>query len=378
MSLIDLIFPTSKKESEADDDAWDSDAPSVALRRPHDVTKLHRSIVLYYLVDCPHCRDFWPTWIQLVGRVTNPDVVCTHVECSEAKEAAAELMEEARTFPALGVVYDTEVLFTTAENVSEMSVEECENELARLLTVLMNRGTPGDVLEEIENHDENEVDESHEHDLEDHDEGIVQHDDDAEEYDDRHEHEASHHDEESHEEASHHDEESHEEASHHDDEDEDDEYDIPSLPVEEEEEEEDDVKPSSCGNTASATDGPTHNDHGLLNSEHVAPDALDGHLQNAHKDMRYVVLYYATWCGHCREMKGAWNNAVEKGAAHPLLKDYVKWLTCCCDEGAGKRTAQQHGIQGFPTIRIHHEYMEDYDGPRDAKSIWKHVRRPEL
>lgn len=74
----------------------------------------------------------------------------------------------------------------------------------------------------------------------------------------------------------------------------------------------------------------------------------------------WFVEYFASWCGHCRNMAPEWEKAA--GA----LKGIVQ--VAAIDAGTHKVNVQ--GIQGFPTIRFLVNGQEkDYKGGRSAKDF---------
>jgi protein disulfide-isomerase-like protein len=56
-----------------------------------------------------------------------------------------------------------------------------------------------------------------------------------------------------------------------------------------------------------------------------------------------LVLFYAPWCGHCKNMMPVWDNLINSNTSK------VKIIKVNCDEN--KDIASKHGIKGFPTIK---------------------------
>ncbi|KAH8681817.1 hypothetical protein BX600DRAFT_429729 [Xylariales sp. PMI_506] len=80
--------------------------------------------------------------------------------------------------------------------------------------------------------------------------------------------------------------------------------------------------------------------------------------------------FYAPWCGHCQNLKPAYEKAAKNldGLAHVAAVN--------CDEDENKPLCGEFGVQGFPTIKIVRPgkragkpAVEDYNGPRTAKAI---------
>ncbi|KAJ0421851.1 hypothetical protein BJY00DRAFT_300544 [Aspergillus carlsbadensis] len=81
-------------------------------------------------------------------------------------------------------------------------------------------------------------------------------------------------------------------------------------------------------------------------------------------------LFYAPWCGHCQNLKPAYEKAAKN------LDGLAKVAAVNCDDEANKPFCGQMGVQGFPTLKIvipskkpGKPRVEDYQGPRTAKGI---------
>lgn len=85
--------------------------------------------------------------------------------------------------------------------------------------------------------------------------------------------------------------------------------------------------------------------------------------------------FYAPWCGHCKNLKPAFESAAKS------LAGIAKVAAVNCDEEMNKPFCGQMGVQGFPTLKIVRPSkrpgkptVEDYQGQRDAKSIVEAVK----
>ncbi|KAH7123534.1 protein disulfide-isomerase MPD1 precursor [Dendryphion nanum] len=83
-----------------------------------------------------------------------------------------------------------------------------------------------------------------------------------------------------------------------------------------------------------------------------------------------VVEFYAPWCGHCKNLKPAYESAAKS------LAGIAKVAAVNCDDEANKPLCGQMGVQGFPTLKIVRPSkkvgkptVEDYQGARTAKAI---------
>ncbi|GAQ33631.1 hypothetical protein AtubIFM55763_001108 [Aspergillus tubingensis] len=83
-----------------------------------------------------------------------------------------------------------------------------------------------------------------------------------------------------------------------------------------------------------------------------------------------IVEFYAPWCGHCQNLKPAY----EKAATN--LDGLAKVAAVNCDDDDNKPFCGRMGVQGFPTLKIvtpgkkpGKPRVEDYKGARSAKAI---------
>ncbi|OAL55738.1 thioredoxin-domain-containing protein, partial [Pyrenochaeta sp. DS3sAY3a] len=83
-----------------------------------------------------------------------------------------------------------------------------------------------------------------------------------------------------------------------------------------------------------------------------------------------IVEFYAPWCGHCKNLKPAYETAAKS------LAGIAKVAAVNCDEEMNKPFCGQMGVQGFPTLKLVRPSkkpgkptVEDYQGPRSAKGI---------
>ncbi|KAJ6123013.1 hypothetical protein N7512_005478 [Penicillium capsulatum] len=83
-----------------------------------------------------------------------------------------------------------------------------------------------------------------------------------------------------------------------------------------------------------------------------------------------IVEFYAPWCGHCQNLKPAYEKAAQN------LNGLAKVAAINCDDDDHKPFCGQMGVQGFPTLKIvtpskkpGKPRVDDYQGPRTAKGI---------
>ena len=95
------------------------------------------------------------------------------------------------------------------------------------------------------------------------------------------------------------------------------------------------------------------------------------HRQLANINTLQIVEFYAPWCGHCQNLKPAYEKAAKN------LEGLAKVAAVNCDEDSNKPFCGTMGIKGFPTLKIvrpglkkgSKPVVEDYNGPRSASGI---------
>eukprot|EP00929_Paragymnodinium_shiwhaense_P085983 TRINITY_DN46462_c0_g1_i1.p1 TRINITY_DN46462_c0_g1~~TRINITY_DN46462_c0_g1_i1.p1 ORF type:complete len:223 (+),score=72.32 TRINITY_DN46462_c0_g1_i1:152-820(+) len=90
------------------------------------------------------------------------------------------------------------------------------------------------------------------------------------------------------------------------------------------------------------------------------------------------VKFYAPWCGHCKEMKPAWDKLMKNWNKGDRLKTSLVADVDCI--GAGRRLCEENQVKGFPTIKWGHpEGLHTYEGGRgydDIKQFAKENLKP--
>ena len=98
-------------------------------------------------------------------------------------------------------------------------------------------------------------------------------------------------------------------------------------------------------------------------------DSSFSQAKNTNKAL-YMVMFYAPWCGHCKNLKPIYESAARKNS-DPL----IKFARINCDEHKG--TCGNYGIQGYPTLKVFLPggKVEDYNGGRDESSLLSTAQR---
>jgi len=78
----------------------------------------------------------------------------------------------------------------------------------------------------------------------------------------------------------------------------------------------------------------------------------------------WMVLFYAPWCGHCKNIFPEWKKMAE--AVHPSIK------VAQVNADEHKELGSQFGVKGFPTIKMFLSDKKkpvDYSGARTAAAM---------
>jgi len=106
------------------------------------------------------------------------------------------------------------------------------------------------------------------------------------------------------------------------------------------------------------------------NSAVLQVTGLDYDRLIAKSNYTSIVEFYAPWCGHCKNLKPAYETAAKS------LAGIAKVAAVNCDDELNKPFCGKMGVQGFPTLKIVRPSkkpgkptVEDYQGHRNAKAI---------
>ena len=80
-----------------------------------------------------------------------------------------------------------------------------------------------------------------------------------------------------------------------------------------------------------------------------------------------VVLFYADWCGHCKDLKPVWDETAKEVNAKEK-----KMIKVNCGEGTkdDKKIMEKYDVDGYPTIIIFEDGKPTkYDGKRTKEDL---------
>ncbi len=93
-----------------------------------------------------------------------------------------------------------------------------------------------------------------------------------------------------------------------------------------------------------------------------------------------LVMYYANWCGHCK------NTKPQLEAAKKEYNGKIKIIMIDADEKGNDALLKQEDVQGFPTIRYYKSGLptlgskgnyEEYNGDRTKEDFLQFLKRME-
>ena len=96
-------------------------------------------------------------------------------------------------------------------------------------------------------------------------------------------------------------------------------------------------------------------------------------FENENENMPSLVIFKAEWCGHCKRTMPEIQKLMDKNLEN------VKIVVIDSDQQP--ELIKQHGVQGFPTIRMYPQGLsnkdtyEDFDGERNVEGFTRFLER---
>lgn len=105
----------------------------------------------------------------------------------------------------------------------------------------------------------------------------------------------------------------------------------------------------------------------LTKSDFIEADSVSKFTVKGFEGKRGLVVMYAGWCGHCKNMVTDYKSIASR--AKKNSKIYYAAVNCVQE----KELAENLGVKGFPTIKMVDEKgnMSDYNGGRSQEELEK-------
>ena len=104
--------------------------------------------------------------------------------------------------------------------------------------------------------------------------------------------------------------------------------------------------------------------------EHLTDDTFDAFME---KENSVMVMFYAPWCGHCKQMKPKFTSAASK------MKELdINGKLAAVDCTKESKLASRFGVKGYPTVKYFKDGQEAFDAghAREEKAILDFMMDP--
>lgn len=93
-------------------------------------------------------------------------------------------------------------------------------------------------------------------------------------------------------------------------------------------------------------------------------------LRNEKQKGLVMILFYATWCGHCSAMEPEWEKLQEN---HPENVSLAKVESE--DYNNYEMSPNEDRVQGYPTVRLYHhdKMVKEFDGERNFETMYQFI-----
>jgi len=93
-------------------------------------------------------------------------------------------------------------------------------------------------------------------------------------------------------------------------------------------------------------------------------------LRQEKKKGLVMILFYATWCGHCAAMEPEWDKLQDN---HPEGVNLAKVESE--DYENYEMSPNEDRVQGYPTVRLYHQdkMVKEFDGERNFETMYQFI-----
>ena len=112
----------------------------------------------------------------------------------------------------------------------------------------------------------------------------------------------------------------------------------------------------------------------LYNKNNTSNEGFAENLEPIGNEVK-LVLFHATWCGHCQKFKPEWakaENALKKMGNNVNGKS-IRMVKVDADEQPD--LVKKYNVSGFPTVKVMTQgKIMDYEGDRSMSGLMKYVK----
>jgi len=84
-----------------------------------------------------------------------------------------------------------------------------------------------------------------------------------------------------------------------------------------------------------------------------------------------ILIFHASWCGHCQRLDSIWGNLINR-----LKSENLEGLLGRVEEKEMKLVEVEKDIRGYPTIRVYNNGIKekDYEGSRELEQLFAFIK----
>lgn len=89
------------------------------------------------------------------------------------------------------------------------------------------------------------------------------------------------------------------------------------------------------------------------------------------KKGKSILIFHASWCGHCQRLDSIWGNLINR-----LKSENLEGLLGRVEEKEMKLVEVEKDIRGYPTIRVYNNGIKekDYEGSRELEQLFAFIK----